>query len=345
MPDDSEVKRPEEEEDGGGAVKSFLDHLEDLRWTIIKSAAAVTVGMVICLGAGSVIMEWLRWPLERAAQMNPGKGQYLTLLLGTNRLGTTKMEGHSWGPLGLGKEQHLVFRLLPRVDGTNLSLELERVTNHIADIFPKTPVSLFNPSPTGGFMVAFQLAIYGGIVLASPFILYYVGLFIMPALKRKEKKYLFRGLGIGSGLFFSGVAFCYFVLMPLALNASRMYSNWLGIGADLWTAEQYIGFVCKFMLGMGLGFEMPVVLLILVKIGILDYQKLAGFRRYMIVVNLLLGALLTTPEVLTQIMMAVPLQVLFEVSVWIAWYWERQEKRRMATMNLSPDVSRTSPPV
>ena len=81
------------------------------------------------------------------------------------------------------------------------------------------------------------------------------------------------------------------------------------------------------MLGMGLGFELPVVLLALVKIGILDYQKLAGMRRYVIVGNLILGALLTTPEVFTQIVMAVALQLLYEASVWIAWYWERQEKK------------------
>jgi sec-independent protein translocase protein TatC len=77
------------------------------------------------------------------------------------------------------------------------------------------------------------------------------------------------------------------------------------------------------MLGMGLGFEMPVILLTLVKIGILDYQRLRSMWRYMIIINLVLGAVLTTPEVLTQILMALPLYLLYEVSVWIAWYWER----------------------
>ncbi len=82
------------------------------------------------------------------------------------------------------------------------------------------------------------------------------------------------------------------------------------------------------MLGMGLGFEMPVVLLVLVKIGILNYAILSKARRYMIVINLVLGALLTTPEVLTQVLMAIPLQLLYEVTVWVAWFWERQERKR-----------------
>src|SRR5204863_3344171 len=98
----------------------------------------------------------------------------------------------------------------------------------------------------------------------------------------------------------------------------------------VWRAETYFSFVTKFMLGMGLGFELPVVLLALVKIGILVYQKLKAMRRYMVVINLILGALLTTPEIFTQVVMAIVLQMLYEVSVWIAWYWERRDRRRGA---------------
>ena len=100
---------------------------------------------------------------------------------------------------------------------------------------------------------------------------------------------MFRGLGIGIGLFASGVTFCYFVLMPFALSASQRYSEWLGFTAFQWRAEDYISFVCKFMLGMGLGFELPVVVLTLVKIGVVNHTKLKAARRYMIVINLFLG--------------------------------------------------------
>jgi sec-independent protein translocase protein TatC len=146
----------------------------------------------------------------------------------------------------------------------------------------------------------------------------------------KERKYVYRGLGFGVGLFLFGVLFCYFALLPLALAASQRYSEWLGFSAFQWKADDYISFVCKFMLGMGLGFEMPVVILTLVKIGILNYRILSKGRKYMIVINLVLGAVLTTPEVITQIIMAAPLQILYEISIWIAWYWERQEKKRQA---------------
>ncbi|MGH7939970.1 MAG: twin-arginine translocase subunit TatC, partial [Limisphaerales bacterium] len=165
-------------------------------------------------------------------------------------------------------------------------------------------------------------------VLAAPFILYFIASFVFPALKMNERKHVYRSLFFGVGLFVAGVSFCYFVLMPVALAASQMYSNWLGLGALQWRAEDYISFVCKFMLGMGLGFELPVVVLTLVKIGVLSYSTLAGARRYMIVINLILGGVLTTPEPITQLVMFVPLQLLYEITVWIAWYWDRQEKKR-----------------
>jgi sec-independent protein translocase protein TatC len=176
--------------------------------------------------------------------------------------------------------------------------------------------------------VATKVALYGGLVVSAPFIFYFIAQFVFPALKIREKKYIYRGLGFAVGLFLTGVSFCYFVLMPVTLALSAQYAEWFGFKATQWRAEDYIGFVCKFMLGMGLGFELPVVVLTLVKIGLLSYRTLAGARRYVIVISFVLGAVLTTPEVITQVLMAVPLLLLYEISVWIAWYWERQEKKR-----------------
>jgi sec-independent protein translocase protein TatC len=260
-----------EEEDGGGEVKSFLEHLEDLRWTLIKSLTALVLAMIVCLVAGNTVA----WILER--------------------------------PL------HLANASLP----------------------PESRIKLSFLDPAAPFMASLHFAFFGGVILASPFIFYYLVQFILPALKIKEKKYFFRACAIGSGLFFSGVAICYFVIMPLALRAAVQYAHWL-LGQriaieNVWRAETYFSFTTKFMIGMGLGFELPVVLLTLVKLGVLDYAKLASMRRYMIVVCLVMGAILTTPEVLTQVLMAVPLYVLYEASVWIAWYWERQDKKKQET--------------
>ncbi|MBC8002806.1 MAG: twin-arginine translocase subunit TatC [Opitutaceae bacterium] len=330
MANDAEDPRPDlfDAEGEGGPIKSFLEHLEDLRWTMIKSAAAIAVGMVICLIAGNLLVELLKWPLHRAEKLRVNHRQMGSLKIGTNQINSFPIVGNEIGGLNVGSNRHVVFQLTPMQVGTSSFLAFQISTNAPGEEELGQPVKLLNFSPVGGFMVALHVALYGGILLASPFIIYFLGQFILPALKIHEKKYILRGFAIGTLLFMVGVAFCYFVLMHIALRASVQYSEWLGFSADNWRAEEYIGFVCKFMLGMGLGFELPVVLLVLVKIGILNYARLAAMRRYMIVINLILGALLTTPEVITQVMMAIPLQILYEISVWIAWYWERKARKR-----------------
>jgi sec-independent protein translocase protein TatC len=232
----------------------------------------------------------------------------------------------------------VAVRIKPATIGTNQVLTWQVDDSPaMAESARKMKVDLINLSPAGGFWVAFQVAMYGGLVLAAPLVLYFVASFVFPALRMKERKYVYRGMFYGVGLFFLGVAFCYFILMPFALSASQRYSEWLGFTAFQWRAEDYISFVCMFMLGMGLGFEMPVIILTLVKIGVLNYSILSKGRRYMIVINLVLGAVLTTPEVLTQVMMAIPLQGLYEISIWVAWYWEQKDRakaRRTALLAL-----------
>jgi sec-independent protein translocase protein TatC len=318
-----------EEEDEGGPVKSFLDHLEDLRWVLIKSSATIAIAMLLCLIAGNYVVGIIKRPLEKAQIRYSGSEHVAVLMFGTNRLGTYHLEPAQQEAMGFGSNRFLAIQLQPVSQGTNLVLTLRNDPSLDAEKLAKQiKVDLSTLSPAGGFFVAFQVAMYGGLALSSPFIFYFISQFVFPALKWKEKRYVYRGLGFSVPLFALGVSFCYFVLMPVALAASQVYSNWLGFSASMWRAEDYISFVCKFMLGMGLGFEMPVVILVLVKLGILNYRILSRARRYMIVINLILGALLTTPEVLTQILMAIPLQILYEISVWIAWYWERKERKQ-----------------
>jgi sec-independent protein translocase protein TatC len=338
MVDDPEAERLDQiEEEEGGPVKSFLEHLEDLRWVLIKSLVALGVGMLICLIAANTVVKILEWPLRRARISHPGTNQVVTAYLGTNQLGIFRLTPEDQSRFNLGTNRFVAVRIESITIGTNQILSW-KVENDpaLAEQAQRMNTVLINLGPANAFLVAFQVAMYGGMGLASPFIFYFVVSFVFPALKMRERQYIFRGLFFGIGLFLSGVAFCYFALMPVALAASQMYSQWLGFSAFQWKADEYISFICKFMLGMGLGFEMPVVLLTLVKIGVLNYRILSKARRYMIVINLILGALLTTPEVVTQLLMALPLQLLYEISVWVAWYWERQEKKKEAAEANNP---------
>jgi sec-independent protein translocase protein TatC len=325
MADEPEAERLDtHEEEEGGPVKSFLEHLEDLRWVLIKSIAAGGVAMIACFFGGNYVVKVLKVPLQRAPIEKAGKEQRVRILLGTNQLATFKVGTNEPLVSLAGTNKYVRMDIVPITIGTNVALGLNVTPEQKP---PDIPIPLTTLGPAAAFVVATKVAFYGGLAVASPFIFYFVAQFVFPALKMNEKKYVYTGLTFGFGLFLTGVTFCYFVLMPVALAVSAQYSQWFGFEVTQWRAEEYISFVCKFMFGMGLGFEMPVIILTLVRMGILDYRMLKAARRYVIVIAFVLGAVLTTPEVITQVLMAIPLLVLYEISVWIAWYWERKQRR------------------
>jgi sec-independent protein translocase protein TatC len=192
-------------------------------------------------------------------------------------------------------------------------------------------VALKNYSPTGPFTVALNIMLYGGIGLASPFLLLFLGQFVIPALRQRERAFLYRAVAVGGGLFFAGVAFCYFIIMQVMLLMTVEFSRWMGFNADEWRAEDYIGFMLKFLLGAGLSFQLPVVLLTLIRVGILSRAALARIRPYFVVVNLVFCAVITpSGDPVTLLLLAVPLHILYEISLVIAWFWERGDRRREA---------------
>ena len=343
MADPTEEPRPDEIEDGGGPVKTFLEHLEDLRWMLIKSGAALLVGMIVCLYATHQVVSILKRPLQHAALIQVGHTQKALVRLGTNTLATLEPPTNRIGPLDLGTNRLVIIQIEPFESGTNILVSLRVDLNPPPEEVLASATDLVYFDPAAPFLSSLHLAFFAGILLAAPFIIYFVAQFVLPALKIKEKKYVLRAFGVGVGLFLVGVCFCYFFVLARALKFAELFALWMGVKVPVWRAETYFSFVTKFMLGMGLGFELPVVLLALVKIGILDYQKLKAMRRYMVVINLILGALLTTPEVFTQVVMAIVLQMLYEVSVGIAWYWERKDKKRAAEAGLSEDEAGSSP--
>jgi sec-independent protein translocase protein TatC len=327
MADSHEAPQADPPDDLGGPVKTFLEHLEDLRWMLVKSGAALLVALIACLYATPAIVWVLKRPLTHAALVRVGDERKAVVCVGTNILTTLELKTNRLAGLELGSNWLSVIQLEPVPAGTNILLAVRVDPNPPEKTLLASATDLVYLDPAAPFFSSLQLAFYGGVLLALPFIFYFIAQFVLPALKIRERKYILRACLVGVGLFFSGVGFCYFFVLARALKFAEWWAVWMGVKVPVWRAETYFSFVTKFMLGMGLGFELPVVLLALVKIGLLDYAKLSALRRYMIVVNLVLGALLTTPEVFTQVVMAVVLQILFEISVWIAWYWEYRDRR------------------
>ncbi len=324
MAEDVEVMPAEEEE--GGPRKSFLGHLEDLRKALLRCVVVIFLALTVCLFLDDKLAAILEYPIRRMNVLEKPKPT-VTFVLGSVRLGPYQVTRDDFPGLPPGDAPRAVFKVgLAKIgDQQVATLTLDPKGDPGA-----TRVKLRNLNPAEGFMVAFHIALYGSLVVSAPFWLFFLGQFILPALHVRERKILFAWLGWGVFLFLTGVLLTYFVLLPLALRASIEYSTLLGFDAYEWRADEYISFTSKFMLGMGLGFQFPLVVLTLVKLGILHYQQLAHFRRHVIVASFILGAVLTTPEVITQVAMAVPLCVLYEVCIWLAWFWERKKRREAA---------------
>jgi sec-independent protein translocase protein TatC len=333
MAEGEEEIRPEDLEVEGGAVKSFLEHLEDLRWVLIKSSIALVLAMGLCLYGTQQLKAILQWPIDRASQRHifllpEDTNQTVTLQFAGIDIKSFEVKSNHLGSIYLGTNPFPTVQLVPVSVGTNVLMAMNVITNGQP---PAQTLKLSFLGLADPFMFSLHLAFFAGLILASPFIIYFVGEFVMPALKIRERKYFLQAFYFGTFLFLAGVSVAYFLVAPAAIKFCIAYAKWMDTDVPFFLALDYAGAMAKLMLGMGAGFELPVVLLALVKIGVLDYQKLTAMRRYMVVINLVLGAVLTTQEVLTQIVMAILLQVLFEVAVWIAWYWERQEKRQAAS--------------
>ena len=229
--------------------KPFLEHLEDLRWTIVKMAITLLIAMVGCFAFRTTLVQVMQAPLHEA----------------NSQIGTLKA-------LGI----------------------------------------------TDSIVISFHLAFYAGMVISFPVLLYFLAEFVLPALTAVEKRFMFPAIFVSFALFLTGVLLCYFWLLPKTIGFFFRDTESLG-WAPTWTVQQYYSFVTRFTIGFGLAFELPVVVLALVRFGLLTYRFMARTRPYAIVLIFILATIITpTPDVLTLIAMSLPMCLLYESCIWIA---------------------------
>ncbi len=235
--------------------KPFLEHLEDLRWTIVKMAITLAAAMIVCFAFRTTLVQVMQAPLHGIDQ----------------KIGALRALG---------------------------------VTDSI--------------------VISFQLAFYAGIVLSFPLLLYFIAEFVLPALTAVEKRFLLPAIFVSFALFLLGVFVCYFWLLPKTILFFFRDTQSLG-WTPTWTVQQYYSFATRFTLGFGLAFELPVVVLALVQFGLVTYQFMARTRPYAIVLIFILATIITpTPDILTLIAMALPMCLLYESCIWIAWFMQRR---------------------
>ena len=158
----------EEEEQEGGPVKSFLEHLEDLRWTLIKSIVAAAVAMLICLLGGNYVVNVIERPLFKAKMKYPKGVQVWAVFFGTNQIASFQIHTNQVPSLPFGTNPFVGLQLEPVVESNDVVLRLKVDTNASAAAGQRLPIQLINLGPAGAFVIATKVAFYAGLVLAAP---------------------------------------------------------------------------------------------------------------------------------------------------------------------------------
>ncbi len=250
------------EHSDGDVVKPFLEHMEDLRWVVIKIVVTMIVAMATAFFFVTDLMNLLRAPLH--------------------------------------------------------------------DVSPELEKKLVVQGITDGLMITIHLAFFAGIVLALPFLIYFLAGFILPALTRQEKKFLFPGIAGSTALFAAGVVASYNYILPTTLKFFYDYSNKIGV-AILWSWKDYLSFASWLTIGLGLLCQLPIVVIVLSIVGLVDYALLSKTRSYAITAILILSAVIApTPDPMTFLSLGFPVILLYEACIWIVWLLDRRKKKRAA---------------
>lgn len=269
-----------------------MEHLEELRWTLVRSAVAVTVCMVAVFIAKDIVFD--------RVVLAPKEGSFITY------------RAMCWlgGRLGMGD----------------------------ALCTGGMPFTLQNISMSGQFFTHLVVSFVGGFILAFPFVLWQLWRFIAPGLRPAERRSLRGVVAFASVLFLAGVAFGYFLLAPLSLQFFGSYQV-SGSVQNAVALDSYIAMLTSVTLWTGIAFQLPLVVVFLARIGLVTAAFLRSYRKHAFVVVLLLAAVLTPPDVVSQLIVSVPLMLLYEGGIMLA---ARIERRGQGALGVTPPAgSRT----
>ena len=176
---------------------------------------------------------------------------------------------------------------------------------------------------TSGVSAIISIAGWGGTALAFPFIIYAILRFVFPALTNREKFVIMAIMIVGTFFFLGGVVMAYEKTLPMIVVAFQAINRWVGFEMEILRIENYISIVLKTIIAFGLVFQLPLILFVLGWFGILTSKVLREKRRVAIVLSFCLAMFLTPPDPMSQIFLAVPLRLLYELSIWAIWLKEK----------------------
>lgn len=253
------------------AEMSFIDHLEELRWHIMRSVIALLIGIVIVFLNIDFFFEGI--------VMGPTHSDFVT------------------------------YRALCDIS--------HRVGLGESMCLDKIDIKLISTQMSSQFMMSFTIAMVGGLILVFPYIFWEFWRFTKPALTDNEQKKTRGVIFWVSLLFFTGVAFGYYLIAPYTVNFFASYTLSSQI-ANTFTVDDYIDNIVSLVLGTGIVFQLPLVVFFLSKIGVLTPKFLKANRKYAFVIILVIAAVITPPDVVSQMIVTAPLLLLYEISIWVS---------------------------
>jgi len=260
---------------------SFLDHLEDLRWHLIRiTIAVISVGTLAFVFSRHLFKTVIFAPIEM---------------------------------------DFITYRLLCKA-GNQLGVETTFCSEEM-------PMIIQSRTMAGQFSADIWTSVLAGFIISFPYVIYQLWKFVSPGMHPDERKHSSGFILISSLLFFLGVLFGYYIICPLSINFLANYSisplvdNQIDIGS-------YISLVRATALASGIIFELPIIIYFLTKVGLVTPESLRKYRKYALVIVLIVAAVITPPDIASQIIVAIPILVLYQVSIYISKVVIRNQERK-----------------
>lgn len=278
---------------------ALSEHFQDLRRTLILSLLALIAGIALCFCFYQEIFSWITRPLSQTGLQRQEIRHERLFNPGPFEATYSASPGSIIHPSPAVRSlQEGVYAIPP-----GAFLEIERIQT--------SQLILFGPAE--GMLIAFKVCFWLGLLLSSPLWATIILRFVMPALHSHEKRMLFLFLAGTTAALIAGFCVAYFLTIPFANRYLEAFNS--SIGSNLWSLSHYLDYTLMLLIANGLLFEIGLGLFLLVHAGILTEEWMRSKRRYMIVVAFILGALLTPPDVPTQLMVALPLIILYELAI------------------------------
>lgn len=327
---------------------SVLDHLESLRRTVIRMLITVFVAMVLCFGFSEEIMDFLRYPAENMrekhdsallpAEVDIQHWEQAKILANVS----SDLPTPAADSLRANQEEQVqkLAPLIPLLSAAR-TLPQEKQAEWLQNTTPQAEqqlalallhsgVSLHPYNTTGGenmmgafqpgeaFMLSVQLAFFAGIIISFPLLMLFLLQFIVPGLHEHERRILYKSMAWGFLLFIAGGAFAYWGVLPRVLGFFYHYSISMGIEND-WRIGYYLTFAIKLIFIFGVIFELPVIVIPLIKLGILNYMGMKSTRGYALIACFGMALVLApAPDPGTMLLMALPMYALYELCILFA---------------------------